>query len=138
MRKHELQPHTADVRIYACGDNFEELIRAALEGLCDLILPNYSSNNNSENLIVIFKIDSIDSSALVIDFLSEALFYFQTKKAIFNEIRFITLNDSNLEAELCGFYVEEFENDVKAISYSGAEININDDGLFEITIIPDI
>lgn len=136
MRAHYILSHTADVRLKAEGSTPEELFCAALEGMAEI--QSAQRKAQSEKLTKEIKIVSADTTALLIDFLSEALAQSHIEKAVFNEVKFTKLSDTGLEAEIFGERAEGFGEDIKAVTYHGAEVVKNDAGNYEVTILFDI
>ena len=136
MKKFELLSHTADVRIHALGDSPEELFRAALEGLCEVIIPAHKKRKTTYSKEI--AIDSPDVTALLIDFLSDALSIMHSGKVMLPEVEFKALDEMYLRAELSGFEVDEFHEDVKAVTYHEANIVENPEGVFETIVVLDI
>lgn len=136
MRTHEILSHTADVRLKAEGSSREELFRAALEGMADI--QNARITKHESRIRKDIKIQASDQTALLIDFLSEALTQSQIEKAVFDEVVFSKLTSGELEAEISGERAEGFEEDIKAVTYHGAEIKKNDKDNYEVTVLFDI
>lgn len=137
MKSFTLIDHTADVRVIAKGSSLEELFSAALEGLCGLMrLEAYKAGDCNE--IERFDIESIDSTALLIDFLSSALMYMQTNKCLYPSAEFVEISESNARGKLIGYAVDYFDMDVKAVTYHEADVKKNEDGILECSIVLDI
>ena len=137
MGNYEYLPHTADVRIRAVSTDLNDLIDSALKGLCGVL---YKEPLKMEIPSVNCKINitSIDSSALIIDFLSESLLLMYKNKAVLHQLNISKLENNLIIAELSGFHVDGFSEDIKAVTYHGAEIIHNSNGELEVTITLDI
>lgn len=136
MRTHQILSHTADVRLKAEGSTREELFRAALEGMTEIQNPKRKAEG--EKIMKKMHIASADQTALLIDFLSEVLAQSHIEKAVFDNVVFTKLTSSELEVEITGERVEGFEEDIKAVTYHGAEIAKKDEGDYTVTILFDI
>lgn len=136
MRTHQILSHTADVRLKAEGSTREELFRAALEGMAEI--QNPQRNAGGEKIVRKIHVISADQTALLVDFLSETLAQSQIEKTVFDAVTFPKLTSSELEAEVSGACVEGFGEDIKAVTYHGAEISKKDEGDYEVTILFDI
>ena len=130
--------HTADIRLKVWGLTEKELFRDALLGMMYIIKMQNSKSKNQNLRKRTIKIEADDVTALLVDFLNEALYQSHTNKEIYNEVKFNQLTDKNLETELIGFSVREFDEDIKAVTYHEAEIKKRPDGQFETTLIFDI
>lgn len=139
MKTYNFFPHTADVRLKVEASSLEELFTAALEGMGNLIKKNECSENSlNTSFKEQIEISSTDSTALLIDFLSEVLTYTQVNKVIYCNVKFKNLTKNFLTATIFGNKVEKFDEDIKAVTYHEAEIKKNEDGNLETTIIFDI
>jgi SHS2 domain-containing protein len=145
VRTYQFISHVADVRLKIEGDSLEELLTAALEGMGNLIKKEFCQNNSTqpdaeqENLLKEkIEISSADTTTLLIDFLSEVLTHTQVNKAVYCKIRFENLTNNFLSATILGKSVENFDEDIKAVTYHEAEIKKNENGNFETIIVFDI
>lgn len=140
MKTHQILSHTADVRVKAEGSTLEELFCAALEGMAEIQNAQRIRQlaEKSEKLTKEIKIASTDTTVLLVDFLSEALAQSHIEKAVFQEARFEKLTDNELSCEISGERVDGFGEDIKAVTYHGAQIIKNDAGNYEVTILFDI
>lgn len=137
MRNYEIIPHTSDFRFRVIGNDLKELFIASMEGMNSVI--KISKIKTIEyDFIENININSNDSSMLLIDFLSELLTLCHTKKAVFDSIDFVNLNETNLVAEIKGNEVDGFDEDIKAVTYTETNIAKNDNGLLEAVIVFDI
>lgn len=132
-------PHTADVRLFISASTLEELFRSALEGmgeiqrkgLCDGDQVLYDVREQVE-------VHSRDMTALLIDFLSDALTLSHIRKAVFCKVEILLLTETDMNAVISGQRVMEYDEDIKAVTYHEAEIMINHDHHFETMILFDI
>ncbi|MBI5913243.1 archease [Candidatus Azambacteria bacterium] len=136
MRAHQILSHTADVRLRAEGSTIEELFCAALEGMAEI--QSARITNHELRITKNINMKSVDRTALLIDFLSEVLAQSQIEKAVFDTVAFVKLTNTELEAEISGERAEGFAEDIKAVTYHGAEIVQNSAGNYETTILFDI
>jgi SHS2 domain-containing protein len=133
----EILEHQADVRILAKGSNQASLYESALKGLCEVILPGSLNYDVSKNFKREIEIESVDITTLLIDFLSEVLFLSHQNKALFCRVNFLSLTESYLEAEIFGFKIDKFDEDVKAVTYHEADV-VFTKGYFQTVIVLDI
>lgn len=135
MKKFEILEHTADLRIRAFGTAKEELFGNALLGLASV--QKEKLPEGGEKITEKIQIESADPTALLVDFLSEALTRSQINKAVFYAVKFSKFSDTALEGEIEGVKIAEFDEDVKAATYHGAEI-VKKGDLYEVVVIYDI
>jgi len=138
LKEFFLEPHTADVIIAARGSSYEELFSAALEGLCYVIKHDYSPVVINYKTPEIIRIESIDRSALLIDFLSKALTIMHSERVILFDAEFLSLEENFTELIFSGCTVDGFYEDVKAVTYHDAEIMQSLEGIYDIKILLDI
>ncbi len=119
---YELRPHTADIRISLRADSFPELFQAAVAALADILLPEGCQGKRLA-LHRRVALSAPDSTALLVDFLSEVLWQSQVRKALFCRFRVHSLAESTLQGVLSGIRVQGFQQDVKAITYHEARVD---------------
>ena len=106
--------------------------------MCEVILPEWRKSPAKLNIKREIEIESIDITALLIDFLSELLSLMHQNKVLFCKVQFEQLSETYLKAEVSGFEVSGFDEDVKAVTYHEADIKLNEDGEYETAIVLDI
>ena len=140
MKSYEFHSHTADVRMEVRGDSFPELFTAALEGMAELEGGGAGSTKDipsRSSYVTRISLSSQNLTFLLIDFLSAVLAQSHIHKVIFKKVKFRKLAETELEAEVEGAKVQEFEEDVKAVTYHEAEIR-KKKGIYETTLVFDI
>jgi len=139
MHRIRFLPHIADVRVRLEADSQEELFRAALTALNRLLKKNACRKNGGRGPHGEIAIEAKDATALLVDFLSEALSAAYTEKAVYCRVYFEELTATRLRAALSGRPVRAFDEDVKAVTYHEAEV-VRDEktGLWSTFIIFDI
>jgi protein archease len=138
MKNFELLPHTADIRLKVSGSGYEELFAAALEGMNYIIKNDFDKTSTLMNFRDVINVESVDRSTLLIDFLSEVLTLSHQYKAIYRTLKFRILEEKLLLADIEGKQVEGFDEDIKAVTYTEANIKKNENGLYETVIVFDI
>ena len=133
----EILAHISDFRLKVWGKDLKNLFSSALQGMNSVLKNNYHELNRNE-ITEKLNIVSIDTSMLLIDFLSEMLTLSHSRKAIFNYVDFFHINETTLGAEIKGESVNEFDEDIKAVTYTENYITINKEGFYESLIVFDI
>lgn len=132
--KYKILEHTADVRVQAFGKTKEELFLNAMKGMAEVLQPERKAQSAKRKM----NVKSMDLNSLLVDFLSEVLYLSQVNREVYNDIKLTKFSDKELEGELTGNKVEEFGEDIKAVTYHGLEIKKNRQGLWEGTVLFDI
>jgi len=133
--KYEILEHPADLKIKVFGISKEELFSNALLAMIESMNPEIKKPEERSKRPI--KIKSSDLSALLVDFLNEALYLTQVNKEVY-EINFKKITDKEIKGELIGKKVEKFGEDIKAATYHDLEIKQNKDGSWQATVLFDI
>jgi len=136
MKKFEILPHLADLKIRAFGKTKEELFYHCLQAMIESMKSEVRKPEEKTKEKV--KIKSLDLEALLVDFLSEVLYLTQVNREIYNDIKFTKLTDTELEGELIGQKVERFGEDIKGVTHHDLDIHQRKDGIWEAIVLFDI
>jgi len=112
-----------------------ELFREAAEGMFEFLNAKIKMQNAKLRKI---SISSQDETSLLIDFLNELLAFAQIHKEAYDVFKFTTFTPTSLQAEVEGMQLEEFSEDIKAVTYHEAEVRQNEKGEWETIVIFDI
>ncbi len=121
---YEILHHTADVRLHVTASSLEALFEEALRGLIDVMgarrapLPVGAHGVRPESV----ELDSLNVTALLVDFLNEALVRAVTRRVLYTGASFASLGETHLQATLTSVPAESFDEDVKAVTYHEAEV----------------
>ena len=138
MYQLEHLPHTADICLRIRADNLPDLFLGALRGMGDFLHPSSCQEAGPCPIHTEIATDSIDRTALLVDFLNDALVAIFSLRAVFCEIDFHKLTETEVIAGLRGVPVDTFDDDIKAVTYHEADVHQNEEGLWETLIIFDI
>jgi SHS2 domain-containing protein len=133
----EILSHIADVRVRAWGETPKELFRSAFLGLMKILKAKSEKCKAKKLSKSEISVESSDLNSLLIDFLNEALYQTQVNREIYTDLKFKNFSPKNLKAELLGYPVTEFDEDIKAATYHGAEI-IKKNNKLETIVLFDI
>ncbi|MCO5723265.1 archease [Robiginitalea marina] len=114
--------HTTDVAIWAEGYSLQELFRAALREMNEVLLPGSCTGVTHYDCNMRIRLQAADATALLIDFLSEALALTYIQKAIFCYVYFERLTEREVAANLYGAWFGEVENEIKAVTWHEARV----------------
>ena len=119
----EIEQHTADIRLRIVAATVEELFADAVRGLMAVMKASPRGDAQQDSI----EIDAPDLTALLVDFLNEVLLRCHTEQRAF-EPESIVLRDHAITAGLTARAIDEFEEDVKAVTYHEAEVVETPDG----------
>jgi SHS2 domain-containing protein len=125
----EFIDHTADIGIKAYGADMKQIFDNAARGLFSIItnLDNVASTKKLD-----IQVTAPDREALLINWLNELIYFFETKEIIFNRFEITTITDTELKAKACGEKINlakhELKTQVKAATYHMLNIEQNEDG----------
>lgn len=142
----EFLAHTADLKIRVFGANKQELFRHAVIGMFQSIGPHAAGCNTVDERLICPQlpeersvvVESMDINALIVDFLSEALYLSDVHNEAYLDAEITELTDTKIEAVLHGIKVERFDVvEIKAVTYYGVDIKKVGD-LWQTDIVFDI
>lgn len=135
MRKYQILEHKADLKIKVFGKTKEKLFENAMIGMFKGA--KYEEDLKSQILKQEIKIKSIDLASLLVDFLSEVLYFSETQKEVYQKINFKKLTDEEIEGELIGKKLKRMGVHIKGVTYH--DLNISQkNGTWQATILFDI
>jgi len=132
--EYSFREHTADVRMDVKSKSFPALFRQALLAMFEFLRPIELPKRVLRNVDV----RSPDASALLVDFLNEALSLAQTHKETYTSVQFNTLQPKVLRAKLLGHRISSFGEDIKAVTYHEAKVECDSSGIWHAHVIFDI
>jgi len=133
--KYEILEHRADLKIRAFGQDLKELFENVMVGMQSALRAKVKSQKSKVKNI---KIKSSDLSSLLVDFLSKINYLNEVNKEVYNSIRFINFSNHELEGEISGKKVENFELIIKGVTYHGLDIHQKKDKTWEVTVLFDV
>jgi len=130
--------HTADVRMRVEGNTKEELFRDAVLGMMSIIGGGPDGEGEKVVAMINITLTAPDQTSLLVDFLNEVLSQSHIQRQIYSKVIFKELTKTSLTAKLTGMSSEKFEEDIKAVTYHGANVLKDEAGNWEVTLIFDI
>ena len=123
MKPYRQLEHTADLRLRIQGGTLRSLFRNALFAVADLLTDASKVRKVSSQKL---KVRGENAEILLIRFLREILFLFDTRRFLPRRLEFIRLEDKILEAKIWG---EKFspgrhplKTEIKAVTYHGLKV----------------
>ena len=130
--------HTADIAVLLRADTLENLFAAGLRAMNEVLREGFCTGEPAPDRRMPLSLQSIDDTALLIDFLSEALTMSYIHRCLYCTVDIEPIKDKALQGVLHGCSVEGFTDDIKAVTYHDAEIRRTADGRWETPVIFDI
>ena len=121
---YELVPHVADVRLRVQATSIEGLFTEALRGMYAAMGAEPAGGPDVTRTLEVT--DSVDLTALLVDFLNDVLHRAHVGAELFDQVRFERLGETDLVATVSGTARASFREDVKAVTYH--EANVRGDG----------
>lgn len=81
---------------------------------------------------------SLEKNSVRSDFLSEALYYSETNREVYDKIQFKKFDEKNLEGILFGKTLKRMGVVIKGVTYHDLDIHQKKDGTWQTTILFDI
>ncbi|MGB9726499.1 MAG: archease [Minisyncoccia bacterium] len=134
--QYEIKEHPADVKLKVKAASLKELFEGALKGMAEILVSKKDLTEKRVQKSI--KVESVDVSALIVDFLSEVLALTDINDSVFNDLEVIFLSEKKIEAKVKGFKVKSFKEEIKAVTYHKAEVKQNKSGEYEAEILFDI
>jgi SHS2 domain-containing protein len=132
---YEIIQHTADIRIRVNARTVESLFEDALLGLMEVIYEDVNDGGEEAERI---ELESVDQTALLVDFLNEILTRCHVRRRRYIAARFALLSATAVTATVTSVAAGEFHEDVKAVTYHEADVRQSEDGSWETALVLDI
>jgi len=133
----EIVNHTADVGIVAYGVDMKQAFTNAAKGLFSLIT---ELDDIEEALHRDIEVTATDKESLLVEWLNELIYLFDTENIIFKRFDVTELNNTRLKARSYGEKVDrsrhKLKTGVKAATYHMLKVNKNDG--YQVQVIFDI
>ncbi|WP_303722992.1 archease [Malonomonas rubra] len=128
MARFRLLEHTADIGIEAAGESLADLFQQTAFGLRQVITSSAISLQQERRV----SITAEDREELLVNWLSELLYLFESELFLAAEIDIESIDERNLLARLRGEVVDptkiDIEREVKAITYHQIKVEEHTDG----------
>lgn len=128
--------HISDLQMKIEADTLQDLFVEAMQGMMAMV--KLKIEFAAPKIKREISLKSPDRTALLIDFLNEVLALSQSNKEVYDDISFKKFDETSLEAEIRGFKVLEFDEDIKAVTYHEADVRENSKGVWKTNLVFDI
>jgi SHS2 domain-containing protein len=122
---YEILHHTADVRLRVTASSLEALFADALRGLMSVMGTAAAADGVRPEII---ELDSVNITALLVDFLNAALVRAVVNRSLYTGASFASLGETHLRATLTGVAAGDLDEDVKAVTHHEAEVRRGGEG----------
>jgi SHS2 domain-containing protein len=126
--------HTADWAIRVCASSPEALFECCASGMYSLL--KIKKSNNRTEIHKKIHLTGVDLESLLVSFLFELLFFYETEKAVFSKMQ-LRIQNNELDGELSGFLIESIQEEIKAVTYHQMKIKQIPQGL-SVTVVFDV
>ena len=138
MKRFQILPHTADLRLKVYGKDLPELFGNAALGLAHVLYKDAEKKiklaRGAEKIVV----EADGAETLLVSFLNQILSLSNINKKVYPKVKVLYFSPQKLEAQFSGITVDGFDEDIKAVSYHEVKIEKSKEGIFETTIVLDI
>jgi len=134
MEKYKILEHISDLKIRAFGKNKKELFLNVMIGMFE----GAKYEKEEEEIKREIKVSSKDLSSLLVDFLSEILYFCETNREVYHNIKFKKMTDKNIEGILIGKKLKRMGVQIKGVTYHDLDISQRKDGIWQAIILFDI
>lgn len=137
-KPYEVFEHTADVGLHVYGSTLAELFVHAAQGMESLMVPLEQMSAVTSREITV---EGHDSVSLLIEWLNELIFLFDTEHLLFCDITIDIITETRLIGRVVGEPYDaqrhELSSAIKAVTWHEAAVNLTDQG-YQARIIFDI
>lgn len=124
---YEIIEHTADIGLFVSGEGLEEFFADAAQGMFAIIC---ESVPEGEAVSCEINLESNDLEGLLVDWLSELLFLFESEMFVPREIRFSAIDRGSLAATCIGAkaHLPVCGSEIKAVTHHLLEVKESVEG----------
>ncbi len=133
MNRYEELDHTADWAFRAFGNDLKELFENAAYALFAL----EGALDAQSTLTREIRVAGIDREALLVNWLSELLFFQETKRETYQTFNITKLTETDLEATVHGAQTQPITKFIKAVTYHDLKIEQKEKS-WEATVVVDV
>lgn len=132
---YKINERITDIRIAVRGQNLEQFFTDAFLGVMYTMKP--AQKFAPEKVEREMSLESIDTTALLVDFLNETFFLAKTNKEFYTHAVFYKIQPTSLRVKIFGIFVESFRGDIGNLDYHDAEVRQLEGGVWETEIVFD-
>ena len=126
--------HTADLCFEVTADSYRDLVAESLRAMTGWTAPVWGEEYAER----CFSVESPDRAMLLVDLLNMALTLSQIHREAYDRMELLILEEHRAEGRFIGRIVTGARDEVKAVTYHGAKVERQPEGLWKATILMDI
>ena len=130
--------HTADIRMLISAKTLKDLFIEGVKGMNNILKESFCNPSNKIDVIETIHINASDYTTLLINFLSDVLSSSFIEKVVYCNIEIVEFKAYQMIVKLSGTRINNFDEEIKAVTYHEANVIQNKKGLWETCIIFDI
>jgi SHS2 domain-containing protein len=134
MPRYKILEHKADLKIRAFGKDKKELLENVMIGMFEGA--RYEGKKNQIKREI--KIHSQDLSSLLVDFLSEVLYFSEVNREVYQKIQFKKFSDKEIKGTLLGKKLKTIGVIIKGVTWHDLDIHQKKDKTWQATVLFDI
>lgn len=137
----EILSHADDVRMRVWGKTIKDLFCNALDGVASYLKPEIFVLVKKKGAAVKqkIKVEAVDLNSLLVEFLSGVIAHADAHGTIFTSVTFKKFGENFLEGVINGVKIDEFDQDIKAVSYREVNVAKNPkSGFYETILVFDV
>lgn len=138
MKKFCFLPHTGDIKFQAKGSSLKEAFANAALAFCSLM---WDPDKVEKKLEYKIQVEGRDLEQLLVNFLEEILFLFETKDLVFNKAENLNIEEEEKLYRLSCILIGDEKNadykisgEVKAVTYNEMKIKRNKNIFIEVVV----
>jgi SHS2 domain-containing protein len=126
--------HTADLNFEVTAGSFDELMGEALRAMTEWTGPQWTDRAVERS----FRIDAQDREMLLVDLLNESLTLSQIHHEAYEELVIRSIGNGFVEGSFVGRAVTGAQDEIKAVTYHGAQVEQLPDDSWRAILLMDI
>jgi SHS2 domain-containing protein len=138
IKEYTIMNHTADIGIRARGEDMEQAYANAAKGMFSLITDLRKIKNSLSREIAV---NAADKETLLVAWLNELIFLFDTEHVLFRKFIFAELSEKELRARAYGEKIDPERHDIKigikSTTYHMLRVS-HDKNCYQVRVICDI
>ncbi len=138
MKRFQILPHTADLRLKVYGKDLPELFENAALGLAHVLKEGAEKKLKLARGAEKISTEGDGVETLLVSFLNQILSLSNINKKVYPKVKILYFSPQKIEAQISGIPVSGFDEDIKAVSFHEVRIEKNEEDIFNATLVFDV